>query len=236
MITGLRVSKGILLVNVAAIGLAASLGVWLGRDLLRSRPIPPPPPPRQAAATPGTQPSPENDIAAEKLGTYNVIPAKYLFNPQRSEGAPVTAAVAAPLPPKPVLHGLIVDGKFSVAYLEDAVSKRVLVYRVGDAVAGGTLEKIENDRIQIRRSDGQMDVLLRDPGKPQPQAAGGTGAPGSANAGSGMPPERPQRGGNIARPAPPPLQPTAPPQPGSRPPRGEAAPPPTPPPHAPSSD
>jgi len=170
-----RVPKGMLMVNAAIAALAVFLGVWLVRDLGRSRPIPAPGAPRPAQVKAAPDGDAKSPAADERLATYNTIPAKYLFNPQRSEGAPAAAAVVAPLPPKPLLHGVIVDGAYSVAYLEDPGTKRVLVYRVGDAVAGGTLAKIEQDRIEIKRSDGQMNVLLRDPGKPRPvETAEGT--------------------------------------------------------------
>ena len=97
--------------------------------------------------------------------------AKYLFSPSRTEGAPRSAQKpAVPLPPKPILLGVVVDGPSSRAYLEDPSTKRVFGYQVGDSVAGGKLEKIADDRIQISRSDGVMDVLLSDPTKPRPPA------------------------------------------------------------------
>jgi hypothetical protein len=58
----------------------------------------------------------------------------------------------------------------------------VFGYQVGDSVAGGKLEKIADDRIQISRSDGVLDVMLRDPTKPRPPApvqAAPPGAPGA---------------------------------------------------------
>jgi hypothetical protein len=75
------------------------------------------------------------------------------------------ATVAVTLPPKPVLHGVIVDEARSIAFLEDASTRRILGYRVGDTVAGGQLERIIGDRVVIRRADGEVDVLLSDPAK-----------------------------------------------------------------------
>ena len=77
-----------------------------------------------------------------------------------------------PLPPKPILLGVVVDGPASRAYLEDPSTKRVFGYQVGDSVAGGKLEKIADDRIQISRADGVMDVLLRDPTQASTTRAG----------------------------------------------------------------
>jgi hypothetical protein len=73
---------------------------------------------------------------------------------------------------------VVVDGKASRAYLEDPSTKRVFGYQVGDSVAGGKLEEIADDRIQISRSDGQMEVMLRDPTKPRPPAAPAQQVPG----------------------------------------------------------
>jgi hypothetical protein len=184
---------GVLLTNVVMIALAVTFAALLILDFVRPRPLPPAPAPRQTKAASARQTDQGAGASDEKLGSYNVIAAKSLFNPSRSEDTSTGATPAAPLPPKPVLHGLVVDGQRSVAYLEDPVSKRVLAYRVGDAVAGGTLEKIGDDRIEIRRADGQMDVLLRDPGKPKPTSPP-SGAPATAEPqsppGPSAPPEQ----------------------------------------------
>ena len=55
-------------------------------------------------------------------------------------------------------------------------------YRVGDSVAGGTVQTISADGVVINRPDGNMDVRLRDPGKPRPAPVAlppgaGAGAP-----------------------------------------------------------
>ena len=116
-------------------------------------------------------------MAEEKLDQYNVIVAKHLFNPSRSEGAAIAAATAAPPAPKPMLLGVVVDGGRSRAYLEDPASKRVLSYQVGDTVSGGRLEEISSERVLIARPEGPMEVMLRDPLKPKPGPA-----PSAANA------------------------------------------------------
>jgi hypothetical protein len=78
----------------------------------------------------------------------------------------------------------------------------VLGYQVGDSVAGGKLDKIGDDRVQISRSDGVMEVMLRDPAKPRPAPVappaptppGATPAPGAPAAGVGpVPPAAPGR-------------------------------------------
>ena len=154
------------------------LAAWLVRDLAASRALPPPPPPRKSA--PASEEPTTEKSAQDQLPAYNVIVAKYLFNPQRTEGAaPDTAQQkpAVPLPPKPILLGVVVDGPTSRAYLEDPSTKRVFGYQVGDSVAGGKLEKITDDRIQISRTDGMMEVTLRDPTKPRPPAPVQPGTP-----------------------------------------------------------
>jgi hypothetical protein len=172
------VSKRLLAFNIALAGLAVFLGAWLARDLAASRPLPPPPAPRKAAAPATAEDTPPENAAQDQLTAYNVIVSKYLFNPTRAEGGAEVVKPAVPLPPKPLLLGVVVDGKASRAYLEDPSTKRVFGYQVGDSVAGGKLEKIADDRIQISRSDGQMEVMLRDPTKPRPPAAPAQQVPG----------------------------------------------------------
>jgi hypothetical protein len=171
-------SKKLLALNVVLAGVAVILAAWLVRDLAASRALPPPPPPRRSA--PASEEPATEKAAQEQLPAYNVIVAKYLFNPSRTEGAPPDAAQqkpAVPLPPKPILLGVVVDGPASRAYLEDPSTKRVFGYQVGDSVAGGKLEKITDDRIQISRTDGMMEVTLRDPTKPRPPAPVTPGQP-----------------------------------------------------------
>jgi len=164
------VSKKLLALNIALAGLAIFLAAWLTRDLAKSRPLPAPPAPRKPAAAAGAEASPTENAAQDRLTAYNVIVAKYLFNPNRTEGGVEAAKPQVPLPPKPLLLGVVVDGKGSRAYLEDPSTKRVFGYQVGDSVAGGKIEKIADDRVQISRVDGPMEVMLRDPAKPRPPA------------------------------------------------------------------
>ena len=173
-------SKKLIALNVVLAGVAVFLAVWLARDLAATRPLPPPPAPRKTAG-PTETPAQEN-AAPDRLTAYNVIVAKYLFSPSRTEGAPEVAKPAVPLPPKPILLGVVVDGPTSKAYLEDPSTTRVFGYQVGDNVAGGKLEKITDDRIQISRADGMMDVMLRDPAKPKPPAPVQPPPPGAPGA------------------------------------------------------
>lgn len=202
-------SKWLVAANLVLVGLAVFLMVWLVRDLTASRSLPPAPPARaQSAPAAGQEPA-TDPAGGDKLAAYNVIVAKYLFNASRTEGVPAAASATPPPPPpppKPTLLGVVVDGGESRAYLEDAVTKRVFGYQVGDTVAGGRLEKITQDRVLISRPDGQVDVLLHDPTKPKPAAAGPAGTPGT-----------PPGVGQPARPIPPGIQ--GAPQPGAEAPR-----------------
>ena len=128
--------------------------------------------PRQAGslAAKGTTTSPPVGIPPEPrqpLASYASIPAKNLFSPARTEsgGGPVGAAPAGP---RPLLYGIVMRDDLSIAYLEDPASKRVAGYRIGDAIAGGTVQEITPDHIVLKRPDGDVDVRLRDPLKPRP--------------------------------------------------------------------
>ncbi len=163
------------------VGLAALLAAVLAHDLAQAHRLPPPPVPRDGSRS-STLPG---DLemgagAGDTLASYNVIPAKSLFSPTRSEGQPVVAP-SAPPPPKPYLVGVVIAGQRSVAYLEDPRSHRVLGYAVGDTVGGGRVEKITDEEVVISRAEGPVEVLLHDPSKPAPVVA------------------VPQRGASVAR-------------------------------------
>jgi hypothetical protein len=164
------VSKRFLIINVILVGIATFFTASLIRDLTHVRALPSfSARPRALVSPPAPEEAAESAVAAERLASYNVIAAKHLFNPSRSENvAATTAAPAPPPPPKPLLLGVVVDGAESRAYLEDAITKRVFSYRIGDTVAGGRLETITDDQVVIVRPDGRMEVMLRDPAKPKP--------------------------------------------------------------------
>ena len=197
-----QLSKRLLVLNVALAALAVFFAVSLVRGLSHSRSLPPPPAPRRAAAPAANEEAAASPVVAERLAAYNVIVAKHLFNPSRTEGTPASAAApAAPPPPKPLLLGVVVDGRQSRAYLEDPTTKRVFGYQVGDSVAGGRLDQIGDDKVVIVRPDGAVDVMLRDPSKPKPPAP-------QPPAAAGQPAQPPQQ------PTPPPGGVTTPPIPG----------------------
>ena len=166
--------------------------------------------PRQAGspAAKGTTTRPPVGIAPEPrqpLSSYASIPAKNLFSPARTESA--GAAGAAPAGPRPFLHGTVMRDYLSIAYLEDPASKRVAGYRIGDAIAGGTVQAITPDHIVLKRPDGAVDVRLRDPLKPrpapaEPAAPKAPGAPPAPAAAAGLVrPPVPQITGTVPAPA-----------------------------------
>ena len=205
MIAGL--SKPLWFVNALLLAVAIFFGVSLVRDLTRSRPLPPPPTPHRVQ---GPAPSAEDAapaVAEDKLVNYNVIVAKHLFTPSRTEGGAVPATPAAPPPPKPMLLGVVVDGAKSRAYLEEASTKRVFGYKIGDTVSGGRLDQITEEKVVIVRPDGAIDVLLRDPSKPRPPAPGQPGV--TPPPGPGAQAGTPAVPGQVAPPGQPPIIPRA---------------------------
>jgi hypothetical protein len=152
--------RRLIVLNVV-LGLASlAFTVGIVRTLLVKRPIPPPPPVRTVAPAP---PSPAAAPAPENPERDAIIAAQNLFNPARSEKTTVAVAVV-----KPILHGIVIAGTKSRAFLEDPTMKRVGGYSVGDTVSGGTLQKIADDRVVIARPEGLVEVMLQDPSKPKP--------------------------------------------------------------------
>lgn len=171
--------KNLLIINVLLLVIAGGSAAFIARQFMapmamplaaRTRPAPP-------VTTPGEQ-APRN-----QAGAYASVAARNVFSPTRSETpSTATAATAAPVV-KPNLFGIVLRDGAPIAYLEDPTTKRVAGYRVGDAMAGGTVQTISADSIVITRPDGNLEVRLRDPGKPrpapQPATAGLPGGPGA---------------------------------------------------------
>jgi len=159
--------------NVVLAVMSALLLAYIARQLLAPTPLPVGG--RRAAATTVVPPAAEPPRAP--AGSYTVVAARNLFNPSRSESASSGATATAAMPlARPNLFGVVVRDGGSIAYLEDPVTKRVVGYRVGDKLIGGTVQTIKADSVVIERPDGPLDVRLRDPGKPR--AAATPGAPG----------------------------------------------------------
>src|SRR5262245_5135673 len=158
--------RKLLLINAILIAIAAGSIVYIARQLLSPMPMPSPGKGRAAA----TEAERVADAQRPPVSAYTAVAAKNLFSPTRMEG-PVTATAAPAFNvPKPNLFGVVLREGSPIAYLEDPTTKRVSGYRIGDAVAGGTIQTISSDSVSINRPDGKMDVRLRDPGKPRPAA------------------------------------------------------------------
>ena len=151
------------MVNIALALVGCLLAAALTRELVAAHPLPSPPVPRATRAV-ATAPPPSASAPPSPAG-YGVIATKNLFSASRSEAAAGPVAAAGP---KPVLHGVVLDGPKSRAYLEDPLVKRTFGYAVGDTLGGGRVESIAADRVMIGRGDGSVEVLLRDPSKPRP--------------------------------------------------------------------
>ena len=170
--------RRLLRVNVVLGLLCLVFGVGIGRSLLIRHPLPAAPTLLTGmAAAPIAAPAPHG----LGLETYAAIADQNLFNPSRRE----TAAMAVVAAVKPILHGVVIEGLKSRAFLEDPSVNRVGGYSEGDPVAGGKLQKITDDRVVIVRPEGLVEVLLKDPAKPRPTSPApaapvAAGAPGPA--------------------------------------------------------
>lgn len=175
-------SKRLILLNLVLVTVAAVFAVELGRELSGSQALPslPRPRPGQVASPPAGGAGPAEPAAGpDQRPLFNVVAARNLFSPSRTEAVASAPGAAAPTAAKPLLHGVVLDDGKSRAYLEDPTSKKVFGYAVGDTVGGGKLETIKADRVVIARPEGTvMEVMLRDPSKPAPAAPAVTaGAP-----------------------------------------------------------
>lgn len=165
-------SKRLLALNALLGVTACLLAAALVREIVTPRPLPPPSigrsgPNRGVAVAEGSASGASTpDLVSP--GGYGIIAVKNLFNPTRSEAQPGPAGA---LGPKPFLHGVIVDGSKSLAFLEDPAVKRTFRYAVGDTIGGGRVQSIASDRVVIARPDGLVEVLLHDPSKPRPTVA-----------------------------------------------------------------
>jgi hypothetical protein len=181
------VPKSLLAANVLLLAAAALFVVLMVRTARTPWPAPPPARPRPVPS----QSAPAADADAKSAPapqSYTMIATRNLFSPARTEAPPPTTAPSpAVVLPKPNLYGVIVREDASIAYIEDPQKKKVFAYRLGDAVAGGTVKSIAPDRVTLARPDGDDTILLRDPSRPRP-------AP--------QPPAPPAAGAQPPRPAP----------------------------------
>jgi hypothetical protein len=154
-------SRRLLIVNVLLGIVSVALATGIVRTLAVKRTLPLPAAARVASSPP---PAAASTNADPGLASYAVVASRNLFNPARSE----TLATAAAPVSKPILHGVVVDGAKSRAFLEDPAVKRVAGYSVGDTISGGRIQRITDDRVVIARPEGPLEVLLQDPSKPRP--------------------------------------------------------------------
>jgi len=161
--------RRLLVLNVALGLVSLFFAVGIVRALLVKHPLPKPTALRAVAPAPPVAPAAASNAKAE---AYAAIAAQNLFNPGRSEmgSSAATASVV-----KPILHGIVIEGGKSRAFLEDPSIKRVGGYSIGDSVGGGQIQKIADDRVVIARPEGIVEVLLQDPSKPRPVAPGPAG-------------------------------------------------------------
>jgi hypothetical protein len=195
--------------NVVLAAVAAVLALYIARQFMAPMPLPVG---GRRAATSGAV-GPAIDAPRPPVSAYNVVAARNLFSPTRTEAPSGTLLANTPLV-KPNLFGVVVRESGSIAYLEDPTTKRVAGYRVGDRILGGTVQTIKADVVTIDAPGGPLDVRLHDPGKPRatPAAVSGTPQPSVAPALPGViPPAAPT--------TPPPAQVAQPPgpQPGQPP-------------------
>jgi hypothetical protein len=165
--------------NVTLLGAAACFAFGLTRELATSRPLPGLPARQAAPASPkGTADVSSLGVSVrrDERALYSAIADKNIFSPSRSN----TSVIADGPGGKPFLHGVVMNDLKSRAYLEDPASKKIFGYAVGDSVGGGRLDAIRADRVVIVRSEGPMEVLLRDPSKPRPTATVTASATGAA--------------------------------------------------------
>jgi hypothetical protein len=151
-------------VPVAALGLVFL--VLLVRELIVRKPLPPPPAQRASQQTPtATAIRSTSRTSGADLNAWATLSARSLFSPARSE---TSVAATAKVAGRPVLHGVVVDGPRSRAYIEDSLVKGVFGYTVGDTVGQGQITTISADRVTITGPEGTFEVLLNDPAKPKP--------------------------------------------------------------------
>ena len=185
--------KQLRLVTVLFAAIAVVFVVVIVRELTAPSPSLPTvrPPSATTTATPAPSPTPTAPSSAG-AGGYAVIASRNLFSPTRTEAPPAPPPAPVVNLPKPNLYGVVLQDGTPIAYLEDPTTKRVARYRIGDAVAGGTLKTISSDSVTLSRPDGQIAVRLHDPTRPRPAApAAAPGAPMPGSQPTGTPVQRP---------------------------------------------
>src|SRR5215470_1581314 len=170
-------SRWLLILANTALGMASvvfGLGIF---DAVRH--VPPVPAPREGKLVHASAVSASQGSKGDEAAAYPEIALGNLFDPQRMGGAPRAAEPTMPGTGL-VLQGVVVEGGRGRAFLEEAATKRVAAFSVGDSVPGGVIENISDDRVVIAGPGGLKEVLLRDPSKPRPVLAAAVTTPAAA--------------------------------------------------------
>lgn len=183
-------SRRLLALNVVLALGALGLGLAVARELVRPG-VRPAGSPRPVAAAPQPAAPATVGTPAPTAGAWGTIVSRNLFSPSRSETPAGATPGTAPNLPRPHLYGVVVRDQGSVAYLEDPLTRRVSAYRVGDTVAGATVESIAPDQVVLGRADGPLRVRLHDPAKPRAPAPGPSAPGATAPAAPGPSPSPP---------------------------------------------
>ena len=158
-------SRRLLTLNALLGAISLACLVYVVRAATRT-PAAPASPPR--AAVPDAPPAPRPATASRRPSQgYAVIATRSLFSPTRTEAVSTVPLPTVTAAQKPSLQGVVLRDGAPIAYLEDPVTRRVAGYRLGDSIAGGTVQTITVDRVVIARADGKLDVLLHDPTRPR---------------------------------------------------------------------
>ena len=155
-----EVLSPLLVLDVLLVGVSVVLLFSVVRTLMMSDRLPPIPAPRPVETAPSSN---ARVTKARASAGYDVIPARNLFDPSRSEPTRSARPAQDAVPQaKPVLYGLVLsdDAGLGLAYLEDPRTGRITGYRVGDSLANGRVERIERDRVLIRQGGELVEVFI----------------------------------------------------------------------------
>jgi len=118
--------------------------------------------PRKTAPAPEAEPPLLRQSSVPDVSEFEIIVQKDVFKNPFAEPvvprAPV-AVPAPPLPPLPILVGTIIVGEERQAIL--ASNNRSDLFSLGQPVAGGTIVKIEVDRVLIERGGTTATIQLK---------------------------------------------------------------------------
>ena len=161
--------KRLIALNLFFGALGVVFALLLVREMAFPRHLPPPPEPRAPRGAAALAPT---KAAPEDLSAYAGIVSRHLFDSARSGAAVVTPGGMSFPEARLFLYGVVVDGVQTRAYLSNPATKRVSSFRVGDTVAGWRVQRIGEDRVVMASPEGSsIEVMLRDPSKPQSAAS-----------------------------------------------------------------